>query len=544
MSLAKFTTVESLFRSTLASGITSSQTDIELSDAPGALTGYPNWLVIEPLSSNYEIVYVPSAPSGSTFSSVVRGINPNSDADTNDSSFAKAHPANVDVILAPMHRHWNSVAHVMRGEYGTGFKNFRLGDETDSDMTIFAQNGDTNKPFIQYNASANKWYISNDGTSTYDITSGGSGLTRGLGVDISGSAITLDVRASGGIRNNQGTGSQQVDVDPTIVARLDTANTWGAVQSLTADQLQVTTDADSANDAVRKSFLDSTVDARLSSANATLLTGGPSSNASSLHHHDPTTFQVEMMLGSSVISTTAADFVAKQMQVGFPTDLTDFYIAFKDAAATNNRRVVRYQKDTTTGMYFKSASSDYNSTGGGAGANQYAGIGVGATYVYLPFINAGGADVTIRRFARDLTGTTDLTNSGTALTDVGHSCGDDTHVFVMGTSTSTTLAVYAISGTTATRGTNLTMGDQGQNILGMHFDGTYIYYITSTAIKKYDTSGTLISSLSRIFQEPNAPLCGIGLHSSSNLYIFSIQTIYDATNLLGGRLNARMVATP
>lgn len=281
MSVAKFTKVESLFRTTLAAGVTSTQTTIVLNTAPGNLTQFPQWLVIEPLSSNYEIIYVPADDGSATLTNVVRGINPNSDSDVADPAYQKAHAANVDVILAPMHRHWNEVVDVMDGNDGTGAAVFRIGLDTDVDITIYANNADANKPYFQYNATQNKWLISNDGVSTYDITSGGSGLTRGLGVNIVGSAITLDVRTNGGLRNNQGTGSQQSDVDPAIVARLDTANAWAAVQTISADNLQISSDANSANDAVRKALLDaygfgdaSDGDLSISSGTTTLNTAG------------------------------------------------------------------------------------------------------------------------------------------------------------------------------------------------------------------------------------------------------------------------------
>jgi hypothetical protein len=47
-------------------------------------------------------------------------------------------------------------------------------------------------------------------------------------------------------------------LDESIV-KVDQVRTWSTVQSFTADNLQVTTDANSANDAVRKSLLDSSV---------------------------------------------------------------------------------------------------------------------------------------------------------------------------------------------------------------------------------------------------------------------------------------------
>lgn len=256
MSIAKFTKVESLFRAALAAGISSTAQTITLSQAPGALTEFPQWFVIEPFSSNYEIIYVPQDDGSATLTNVVRGINPNEDTDVLSASYCKAHPANVDVIMAPLHRHWNELVSVMDGIKGTGSNILRIGDETASNITVYAQNNATNKPYFQYNNASGKWFISNDGVSTYDIASGGSGLTRGPGVDIAGSAITLDVRTSGGLRNDQGTGSAQADVDPTVVARLDTPNTWAAVQTFTADQVQITTNPDSNNDAVRKAYFD------------------------------------------------------------------------------------------------------------------------------------------------------------------------------------------------------------------------------------------------------------------------------------------------
>ena len=209
-----------------------SDSTMTLAAVPSGAVQYPNWMVIEPDSANREIVYLPTAPSGTTYSGVVRGISLTADSDSAGTGIA--HAANVDVVMSLTHRDWNDIVSWIQGTNGSGYNNLRVGDETDSNITIYAQNADGAKPYVQYNASTNKWLISNDGVSTFDITAGGSGLTRGLGVNISASAITLDVRTSGGLRNNQGTGSQQCDVDPTIVARLDTANTWTAAQTHSA----------------------------------------------------------------------------------------------------------------------------------------------------------------------------------------------------------------------------------------------------------------------------------------------------------------------
>ncbi len=64
---------------------------------------------------------------------------------------------------------------------------------TDEDKILEARNGEDNLPFITYRESDNKWLISNDGVNTYDITSGGSGLTAGDGIEIDASAINVKV---------------------------------------------------------------------------------------------------------------------------------------------------------------------------------------------------------------------------------------------------------------------------------------------------------------------------------------------------------------
>ncbi len=53
---------------------------------------------------------------------------------------------------------------------------FSIGDGSDTDKTIFANNGDANKPAIRYSYSTSKWQYSNDGSTFTDIGSGsGSG---------------------------------------------------------------------------------------------------------------------------------------------------------------------------------------------------------------------------------------------------------------------------------------------------------------------------------------------------------------------------------
>ena len=105
--------VVSNFKTTLSSSITDTATSMTLAAVPAGTIQYPNWFVIEPKSANFEIVYCPTAPSGTTFSGIIRGVS--ASADTDAAGTGLSHPANVDVVLAPMHRMHNSMADVFNG---------------------------------------------------------------------------------------------------------------------------------------------------------------------------------------------------------------------------------------------------------------------------------------------------------------------------------------------------------------------------------------------------------------------------------------------
>lgn len=52
---------------------------------------------------------------------------------------------------------------------------FAIGDGTDTDKTITAQNGDANEPKLKYDSAGSKWQFSNDGVVYTDIGAGGGG---------------------------------------------------------------------------------------------------------------------------------------------------------------------------------------------------------------------------------------------------------------------------------------------------------------------------------------------------------------------------------
>jgi hypothetical protein len=60
---------------------------------------------------------------------------------------------------------------------GISGQDFAIGDGTDKDVTITAQNADANKPKLKYNKTTSKWQYSNDGTAFSDLGSGGTGAS-------------------------------------------------------------------------------------------------------------------------------------------------------------------------------------------------------------------------------------------------------------------------------------------------------------------------------------------------------------------------------
>lgn len=66
-----------------------------------------------------------------------------------------------------------SKKHSQNTDTGTSGNSFDIGDGADTNKTIFANNGDGNKPALRYNASTNKWQFANDGVSFSDMGAGG-----------------------------------------------------------------------------------------------------------------------------------------------------------------------------------------------------------------------------------------------------------------------------------------------------------------------------------------------------------------------------------
>lgn len=80
----------------------------------------------------------------------------------------------------------------VQGAIGTGGNDLKIGDNTDTDKTIYAYNGDANNPFIQYDSATNQWLISNDGTSTFVPGTGAGAITGGDGITVTAGDIDID----------------------------------------------------------------------------------------------------------------------------------------------------------------------------------------------------------------------------------------------------------------------------------------------------------------------------------------------------------------
>lgn len=280
--------VVSLFRTSLSQRMTSTQSTMTLQAVPGGDIEYPTWMTIEPDSSNAEIVYLPTAPVGLTYSGVVRDIS--ATLNTDAAGAGKEHAANVEVVLAPMHRMQNSVNRALRGvtnlpgvpllpavrtisnardvidkEYADALPGAGL-------LSQFLVTKNGADPTLTINVAAGQYIKADQTNAAY---AGGAAVAV---VNAATNYVEFDT-AAGTLSVNQvafttarvplatvvAAGGTITSVnDKRIIVQMndgtiDKVRTWGTVQSLTADNLQITTDANSANDAVRKSLLDASL---------------------------------------------------------------------------------------------------------------------------------------------------------------------------------------------------------------------------------------------------------------------------------------------
>lgn len=212
------------FTTSLASKITSSATSMTLSrstDPDGTTLAGQYIVTVDEGTSAEEHMLVTLA--GATATIDTRGLSKvDMSTSVSGNKFAHDRGAEVKITNAVLVRVINELNGVtstsaMVGTTGTAW---RIGNGTDQDAFVYAQNADAAKPFVKYDKTLNKWLISNDGTTTYDITAGGSGLSAGSGVTISASTINSKLNASGLLSASLGAGSDELGLVTDISAAL------------------------------------------------------------------------------------------------------------------------------------------------------------------------------------------------------------------------------------------------------------------------------------------------------------------------------------
>lgn len=357
----------------------------------------------------------------------------------------------------------------------------------------------------------------------------GAELAAGTGTGGTGAKLV----PGGDSFKNTSAGAGDTNKVPVLDAagRLDNSF-MPTIYSRTADQTQITTAPDSANDAVRKDYVDTQLDGRITAAQATAIKTGPASDASEYHFHRPSYFTTDM----PPTSATITDNTNVYWQGASNPDGSRIVAVWKQAAANQSKYGRVFSRDTTGNYYTSTAVSNFNNTGSSA-SSQYASVAMGTTYIWIASLNGGGTDILITRYASDLTGAQVMTISGAANVDIGHMCGNDNVLYVGKIGATATVAVYTISGTTATRGADITLGDTGATRVGMWFDGTDIVYATTSAIKRYTVAGSLVNSLTRYYVTGSLAtgrfVFGFAYRSTADIFLLVLNSDSEASNPTG-----------
>jgi hypothetical protein len=277
----------------------------------------------------------------------------------------------------------------------------------------------------------------------------------------------------------------------------------------------------------------------ITGAEAQTLTGGVASNADALHTHIG-----GLGFRSFVIPTMLQALDTGRFQISFTPDLSYAFSAVSQGASPNkSMRVQRHTRDSVSGNYYYDGTTiqlDAGNLTADPNADEVAVIAT-ASYVYAAFIN-GGTNIVIARMAQDLTGLTQMTISGTAMTTLFTSgFGNDTDLYFKGTST--TVYHYTISGTTATRTTDITLTSAGDGVAG--WDGSANIYISSPTAsdltwRKYPIAGGAASTTSvrmthHLINDVGAVNDDDGISISAGMYIdssklyFATLKLYDNT---------------
>ncbi len=146
-----------------------------------------------------ERVYAPPASitantdGTATVTGAVRGLRPSGlDYTTGSTSFAAGMGQDTVVFCAIDPVYHRMMIAALQGDIASGGTVWRIGNEADDDITVYAQNADVNKPFWRYDKATNKWVFSDDGVSSSPFGTG-AGVTGGDGISVTAGDIDIDL---------------------------------------------------------------------------------------------------------------------------------------------------------------------------------------------------------------------------------------------------------------------------------------------------------------------------------------------------------------
>jgi len=184
----------------LSSAISATATTIVVTNAAqdedgSAITG--NFIMgIKDNNGYVENIWIPNAAStdGLTFTGVTRGIDlAGLDYTTqNTAGNAVAHEAGDPVKCIVSGVNFQLMLSALQGDIASGGENWQIGNAANNNITIYAANGDANKPFWRYVAASNQWVYSNDGVSSTPFGTG-AGVTGGDGISVTAGDIDIDL---------------------------------------------------------------------------------------------------------------------------------------------------------------------------------------------------------------------------------------------------------------------------------------------------------------------------------------------------------------
>lgn len=262
-------------------------------------------------SSRFEIIYADSHTTSGGITTITvnaAGRNLNKYGGLSGSATGNRHVINSEIGCATTHLPVEELLLIMEGTNATGANVLRVGNETDADIYFYAQNGDTNKPFLFYDASENKWMFSNNGTDTAAIGGSTASYSSGDGIDITAGVISTDLKANGGLKIT----ATELEVDLKATGGITYSS--GLVLDLThagytaGPLATVISDVTATSAEINKlAGIGATVDA----AALTTLTAGPSSNADSEHTHAGLGGAVAFTAGEAIDGSTTPQFLCQ-----------------------------------------------------------------------------------------------------------------------------------------------------------------------------------------------------------------------------------------